>query len=190
MPGEELKRALRRVGATASLDAWHQAEQAVAEQRQAIDKEQSDLRTAAERRLAADIEAVRSELLHAADARVRTLRLQTEAALAQRLKSLAREALGTIADAGRAAFWSSLMAEIPGADWRSVRVHPADRDRARNDLPQADVATDETLSGGLVVSTADGQVQVDNSLTCRLERAWPELLPGLLGELRTLMDET
>jgi len=31
-------------------------------------------------------------------------------------------------------------------------------------------------------------VTVDNSLACRLRRAWPDLLPQLMSELRRLVD--
>ncbi len=189
MSGEELKRALVREGAATSRDAWQRAEQVIEDRRRAIDRELTDLRKGAEQRLTADIAALRSSLLHAANIRARNNRLQTEEALGRRLEILARQCLQEIAEADRAALWQSLLAEIPAADWTLVRVHPADHERARNALPQAEVETDESLGGGMIVSTAGGRVQVDNSLSRRLERAWPELLPELLGELRTLVEE-
>lgn len=188
MSGEELTRTLLREGAIASRAAWLLAEQAVEEHRLAMEGKKSDLRAAADRRLAADTELLRSELRQVADVRCRKRHLQAEAALGQRLKALASQELERLA-ADRTNLWHDLFIELPDADWVSVRVHPADHDRARSSLPGAEVATDATLGGGMVVATAGGRVQVDNSLSCRLERVWPGMLPKLLGDLRAPEEE-
>ena len=65
---------------------------------------------------------------------------------------------------------------------------PADRQRGVASFPTATITTDETLGGGLIATTADGMIRVDNSLSRRLLRAWPDLLPKLLAELRQRVD--
>ena len=84
--------------------------------------------------------------------------------------------------------WQALRAELPATDWTSLKVHPADQELAEADFPTAAIDCDDTLGGGLVATSADGAIRIDNSLSCRLLRAWPELLPPLLAELRKLVD--
>lgn len=190
MAGEELKRALQREGEAAARSAWHEAEQKVAARRLALDKQEADLRAATKRRAAADIALLRDAQLHTAHTRARALRLQAEVALGERLSKLAVPLLAGIADEDRATLWQGLLAEIPEASWVSARVHPADLERAQRDLPQAEVETEESLGGGMIVATAGGRVQVDNSLRHRLQRVWPELLPKLLAELSISEDKS
>lgn len=185
----ELKTALRREGEARVRDFWQAAEDAVAAQRAEVAAECARLRAETDRQLQAEGTQLRSNLLFAARTRAMESRLHAEAVLEDRLLSLARELLPELADTDRAALWEALCAELPTAQWQIVRVHPADRQRAGRAFPAATIESDEDLGGGLVAACAEGTIRIDNSLACRLLRAWPELLPQLMGELRKLVDK-
>ena len=70
----------------------------------------------------------------------------------------------------------------------TLKVHPADQALAGRDFPAARIENDETLGGGLIVTNTDGTIRIDNSLSCRLLRAWPDLLPKLLGAFHKRVD--
>ena len=188
----ELKKALQREGVAQIGKLWQQAEATVAIRRKEIEAEGLQLRTETDRKLHAQVTALRNNMLFEAQARAMGCRLHAEAALEERLLLLARQILPELASDNRSALWKALCEELPGADWTTLKVHPADHKLADRDFPAAAIESDETLGGGLIASNADGMICVDNSLSCRLLRAWPDLLPKLLGELRKLVnnDET
>jgi vacuolar-type H+-ATPase subunit E/Vma4 len=64
-----------------------------------------------------------------------------------------------------------------------VRVNPLDADPAARHFPDAIVATDASISGGMEASGEGGRIAVNNTLEARLAIAWPDLLPELLAEL-------
>jgi len=77
-----------------------------------------------------------------------------------------------------------LALELPAASWVTIRVNPADTDLAAELFPAASIQSDRAMCGGLEAETSDGELTVVNSLEVRLERAWPELLPLMVTELR------
>ena len=184
----ELKTALRREGEVQIRDFWQTAEAAVTTRRREIDAECARLHAETDRQLQAEGTQLRSNVLFAARTRALEQRLHAEAALEERLLILARELLPELAGDDRAGLWEALRAELPTAAWESLTVHPADREQAGHAFPDAVIEEDETLGGGLVAACADGTIRIDNSLACRLLRAWPDLLPQLLAELRKLVD--
>lgn len=101
-----------------------------------------------------------------------------KAALADRLRRLAIDALPALRNAQ---LLPALAAELPTRTWRRVRVHPEDRAAAQSLFPKADVIADAVIAGGLDVE--EGPVRIGNTLEARLESAWPEILPGLMKEI-------
>ena len=188
----ELKNALQREGEAQIRTFWQQAETAVAIRREQVEAECLQLRAETDRQWQAQVTVLRNDLLFESQTRAMGCRLHAEAALAERLLLLARQVLPGLASDDRSVLWKALCEELPKADWTSLKVHPADHMLAERDFPAAAIERDETLGGGLIASNADGMIRVDNSLRCRLMRAWPDLLPILLGELRKLVnnDET
>jgi vacuolar-type H+-ATPase subunit E/Vma4 len=185
----ELKLALQREGEAQIRGFWHEAEVTVSTKRQQIEAERIQLRRETDRKLQSESALLSSTLLFAAQARAQKSRLKAEAAIENRLLILAQKLLPELAGKNRSGLWRALRAELPQADWRIITVHPADRPLTMHDFPEADICVDETLAGGLVASTADGVFRVDNSLGCRLQRAWPDLLPQLLAEVRKLVGD-
>jgi vacuolar-type H+-ATPase subunit E/Vma4 len=78
--------------------------------------------------------------------------------------------------------FEALADEIPGRAWPRVRVNPADSDLARHRFPDAEILADDDIVAGLVVEDDDGRIRIDNTLETRLARAWPQILPGIVGE--------
>ncbi|MBW2476369.1 MAG: hypothetical protein JRE63_03480 [Deltaproteobacteria bacterium] len=98
--------------------------------------------------------------------------------------------LPDIARQGGSKLWTALHRELPQLPWTTVWVCAADEALAAAAFPDAQVIVEDALAGGLAVATKAGQIKIDNSLACRLKRAWPDLLPRLAKELyRRLGDD-
>jgi len=188
MGESELKIALQREGEERIRGFWLDAEANVSAERTAIEAEREELHDKADQQLQAEIALLRSSLLFASQARARECRLHAEADLEQRLLVLARQLLPELADKNREAMWMALRGEFPSAEWAHLTVHPADRELAMREFPAATIECDEAIGGGLIATSADAVIRVDNTLSCRLLRAWPDLLPQLLAELRILVN--
>jgi vacuolar-type H+-ATPase subunit E/Vma4 len=188
MGESELKRALQREGEEQICNFWQQAETVVALRRKEIKAELMQLRHETDRQLQGEATELRNNLLFEAQTRAMGCRLHEEAALEERLLHLARQLLPELASNGRAVLWKKLCEELPESDWMTIKVHPADQTLADQDFPAARIESDETLGGGLIVTNAEGTIRIDNSLNCRLLRAWPDLVPKLLGEFHKRVD--
>ncbi len=189
MGESELKKALQREGEAQVGTFWQQAEAIVATRRKEIEAERLQLRTETDRKLQAEASVLRNNVLFEAQTRAMGHRLHEEAALEERLLHLAHQILPELANDDRSALWQALCEELPATDWTALKVHPADHKLADRDFPVAEIERDETLGGGLIVTSADGTIRIDNSLSCRLMRVWPDLLPKLLSELRKQVND-
>ena len=184
----ELKIALQQEGASHIRAIWQEAEAVVEKRRRMIDTELEQLRDETDRHLQAELADLRSSLLFEAQVQAMACRLRAEDAVGVQLLALAETMLRDLAGAERTRLWSTLAAELPASPWATLTVHPEDQDLARQAFPDVTIQADETLAGGLVASNADATVTIDNSLSCRLRRAWPDLLPKLMADLRKLVD--
>jgi len=184
MGESELKTALQREGAAQIADLWQQAEATVAKRLKEIEAERLQLRTETDRKVQAQATVLRNNLLFEAQTRAMGHRLHEEEAIAERLLLLAQQILPELASNDRATLWKALRAELPATGWSLLTIHPADHKLASRDFPEAEITADETLGGGLIATNSEGTIRIDNSLSCRLTRAWPDLLPKLLIELR------
>lgn len=188
MAQQELMAALQQ-GAEREIAAiWQGAEQEALRLRAQAQQQQQALRVellsaaeqqAAKKAAASDQLALRQE---------RSLRLEAEAALAERLGRLARELLPQLRGGGDRQIFIALAAELPPAPWAKLRVHPDDLPLARQLFPEVEIAGDPRISGGLEAVTADGGLRVVNTLEKRLERLWPQLLPELRKEVYAILD--
>jgi vacuolar-type H+-ATPase subunit E/Vma4 len=189
MGESELKTALQREGEAQVRELWQEAEATVAKRCKEIAAELVHLRAETDRQVQAETAVLSSNLRFKAQARAMECCLRAEAALEERLLHLARQLLPELASAERATLWKTLCEELPMDDWAFLKVHPADLQMAANDFPAAVIESEETLGGGLVATSADGMIRVDNSLCCRMMRAWPDLLPKLMNVLRKQVDK-
>jgi vacuolar-type H+-ATPase subunit E/Vma4 len=188
MGESELKIALQREGEEQVRAFWQAAEEKVEKRRQELKEEQEQLRLEAERQLQVEVSRRSNSLFAESRMQAMASRLHAEALLDERLQGLASQLLTELAEKNREALWQALCAELPPAEWAKITVSQADKALAARNFPAAEIEFEETLAGGLIATNHDDGVKVDNSLGCRLHRAWPDLLPQLMSELRTLVD--
>lgn len=188
MGEKELKTALQHEGEAHARGFWEQAEAVVEGRRKEIETELEHLHDETRRSLQAEEAALRNNLLFEAQARATEVKLYAEAAMELRLLEIADRVLGEMIGSSRQGLWQALYRELPEFQWTSVKVHPEDLELARRAFPSAAIDIDEAIAGGLIVTNAEGTIRVDNSLSCRLMRAWPDLLPDLIKDLREQVD--
>lgn len=187
MGESELKIALQREGEEQVRAFWQAAEEKVAKRRQELKEEQEQLRLETERQLQSEVSRRRNSLLAESRMQVMASRLHAEALLDERLQGLASQLLTEFTEKNRDVLWQALCDELPSAEWGKITVSQASQGLAARDFPTAEIELDDAIAGGLIATSSSG-VRVDNSLVCRLRRAWPDLLPQLMSELRRLVD--
>jgi V/A-type H+-transporting ATPase subunit E len=115
--------------------------------------------------------------------RARTIRLTAEGRLSARLYILAVSSLHILRVKGYEDIFHRLAMEIPPLLWRSVQVNQEDCDLARKFFPDAEIVAARNITGGMEVETERGLMSVANTFEKRLERAWPQMLPELIGDI-------
>lgn len=122
--------------------------------------------------------------------KARRIRLASEDRLSARLYILAVSSLHLLRGKGYEDIFQRLALEIPPLGWRSVKVNQDDCDLARKFFPGAGIVADGNITGGMEAEAEEGWVRVANTFEKRLERAWPEMLPGLIADInREGMDD-
>jgi len=187
MGESELKIALQREGEEQVRAFWQAAEEKVAKRRQELKEEQEQLRREAERQLQFEVTRRRNSQRTESRMQAMASRLHAEALLDERLQGLASQLLTELTEKNREVLWQAFCAELPHAEWGKITVSQGSQGLAVRDFPTAEIELDDAIAGGLIATSSSG-VRVDNSLTCRLRRAWPDLLPQLMSELRRLVD--
>jgi V/A-type H+-transporting ATPase subunit E len=142
----------------------------------ALEQEQQRLLSSEEKRLAADIIA-------AANREARGIRAACRRRLAERLEGLAKKCLFNLRQMDYQTAFSRLVGEIPAENWHEIKVHPQDEKLARTFFPDTPIVFDETITGGFELLSEDGGLHIDNTLSKRLERNWPLLLPGIIKQV-------
>lgn len=180
MPHPALVEAIRRRAADEVAALWQQAhadaEAVRAERARAIDA----TRVRARQALAAEAAERRRTARATADVEARRIRADMKAALSARLHAAAAAALPRVRARAGDTLFDALARELPDRPWQHVTVNPADRAAAQARFPNAAIAVDAGIAGGLI---AEGSgLRVDNTLERRLENAWPDLLPALMAE--------
>lgn len=180
----ELKIVLRREGEEKARTYWQDAEGMIAARRREVEAALVKLRDETDRLLQSETARLRSNLLFDAQEKCRKRELLAETELEKRLLEMAKTLLPELADADREGTWTALVSELPAGNWTSVKVHRKDAVRAKASFANANLVEDDAIGGGMIVTSADGSIRIDNSLRCRLLRAWADLLPGLMAALR------
>jgi vacuolar-type H+-ATPase subunit E/Vma4 len=123
-------------------------------------------------------------ILSRANREASLVRLRAEYALSLRLHERARTCLKQLHTGDAEGLFHRLAAELPEESWHTVWTRPGDTRLAADHFTGATIIPDDTVTGGLKAATADSSLTIDNTLEARLERAWPDLLPDLMAELR------
>lgn len=180
----ELIEALRRDGESkcAAIVAEYEAE---AERLRSGAKSRcAALRQEHERHLEALCRLRYRELLGAAEKEGRMVRLRAEHRLSGRLKERAAACLEKLRGEGYETFFRKLAASLAWGEWGRIAVNPSDSEIAARIFPAAEIVSDESITGGVRAFSADNELVVDCTLTSRLERLWPDLIPALFAGLR------
>ncbi len=184
MSREKLTAALLEKRDARAHAIWQEVEQQASRYRQAAQERCAGRRQAAEDRHAAKLSQQRDRLDNRTGKRLRRVRLLAEATFSAQLRQLAFAQLTILAAADRADALQQLAAELPELEWQQITVHPDDRQQAAQLFPGCSIATDPAQLGGVIAVTADAAICINNSLTRRLEQAWPRLCGRLLDTLQ------
>jgi vacuolar-type H+-ATPase subunit E/Vma4 len=183
MGSRELIESLRKSSEESIRLQRKDAEQEIAALQASLSRQIADLR----RQYADDLAAAEGEesrqALAEAGSRVRTIKLDAEKTISDRLFSIARESLTQLRQAGYPSTFEKLAGELPSLPWEVVRVHPADIDLVQQHFPGAEIVPTETITGGMDAAIADGEIRVVNTFEKRLELAWADLLPLLISDV-------
>jgi V/A-type H+-transporting ATPase subunit E len=172
-----------RAAASERVDAvWSEASAEADKARAACVQKIDQAKKDAGRTMTTRVDLIRSQSLLESRSKERNLRLAADRQLADRLYSIAASRLRMLPDREYDAVFQALVQELPTFTWTSVKVHPDDVERARTFFPNARILAADGISGGLEVTSDDGQVTVVNTLEKRLERAWEGMLPDLIRE--------
>jgi len=83
-----------------------------------------------------------------------------------------------------------LAKELPGCQWETILVNPADVDLATKFFNKNIVQSDSAISGGLIAVNAGGRIVVDNTFEKRLERKWLHIIPELINKIEEKYGES
>ncbi|KAF0216104.1 MAG: V-type H+-transporting ATPase subunit [Geobacteraceae bacterium] len=180
---QELIEALRREGEEKAGAIRREAEAEAERTRSEAEAGLALLREEHAKRQAVAVAEKSREILAEAESKGRLIRLAAESVLAERLYELARRSLRLLREQGYEALFAALAEELPPVKWETVRVNPADEEPAGRHFPAAEIVTDNALTGGMEVSGEGGRLCIVNTLEKRLERGWPEILPGLFRDV-------
>ena len=122
------------------------------------------------------------EILSEAEKKARLVNITEDLRLAKRLFRISRASLRELRNLNYQDSFRFMAAELPPLPWKTVRVNPEDAGIAREHFPEAEIITDESISGGMDVMTYDGKIRVIDTLEKRLVRAWEDVLPQIMKE--------
>ena len=185
---EELIGSLRKEAEEKVREIWREAEEEAGKLQAGFLLRLEALRL--ENASGSSSEEDRQKVLLDAGNSARTIRLASEDRLSARLYILAVSSLHLLRGKGYEDIFHRLVLEIPPLGWHSVKVNQDDCDLARKFFPDAAIVADRNITGGMEVEAEEGWVRVANTFEKRLERAWPQMLPGLIADVkREVMDD-
>ncbi len=142
----------------------------------------SHLREDIQQRCSSDSRKRTEETLSEAEKKARLINIAEDLRLSERLYRISLASLRKLRNSDYQGSFRLMAEELPPLPWKTVRVNPDDAALAQEHFPEAGVATDESISGGMDVMTKDGKIRVVNTLEKRLERAWGDILPHIMKE--------
>jgi V/A-type H+-transporting ATPase subunit E len=185
---EELIGSLRKEAEEKAREIWREAEEEAGKLQAGFSLRLEALRL--ENASGSSSEEDRQKVLLDAGNSARTIRLASEDRLSARLYILAVSSLHLLRGKGYEDIFHRLVLEIPPLGWHSVKVSQDDCDLARKFFPNAAIVADRNITGGMEVEAEEGWVSVANTFEKRLEREWPQMLPGLIADInREVMDD-
>jgi V/A-type H+/Na+-transporting ATPase subunit E len=185
---EELIGSLRKEAEEKVREIWREAEEEAGKIQAGFSLRLEALRR--ENESGGSSEDDRQKVLLDAGNRARMIRLASEDRLSARLYILAVSSLHLLRGKGYENIFHRLVLEIPPLGWHSVKVNQDDCDLAKKFFPGSAIVADRNITGGMEVEAEEGWVRVANTFEKRLEREWPQMLPGLMADInREVMDD-
>lgn len=188
MSDRELIDALRTKGERRAMELWTEAEEEARRLREEMEARLQKARKEITRHLEHFEDKEVAVRLQQAREESRQIVLEAEHALARRCYQLAVEMLKSLGDEDRSMLLQRLAEELPEASWEAVTVNPQDRKKADKLFPQLEVRTEDSVSAGFAIETANRKIAINNTMEMRLQRSWPFLLPELLHSIRDKLD--
>jgi len=183
MSRQELIDSLRQKGEEKAREIWRLAEEKAAgiraEASALVERERIALGGDRQGEAEGEVRAIRL----AAEREARRIVANARRHLADLLYAAALTELPTLRKEGGSVLFAALAAEFPDIAWEEVQVNPAELQLATRHFPDARIASEAEISGGLIVIGQGGRVRIDNTLEKRLERSWDLLLPALLKKV-------
>ena len=183
MSVEALLITLRKNQQQQIADIWQEAEAEAKVYNRQTEDALEEIRADYGKRLAAARDGEQEKMQRLRQDLKRQRHLQLEQRVAARLLDSAEKMLSSLRDEGYPEVFAALVKELPGRQWDTVRVNPADVDLARACLPDALVVEDAAIIGGLVVTACEETIRVDSTFAKRLENIWPVLVREMVGDI-------
>lgn len=180
---KELIEALRREGDEKAQAIWREAEADAGKIRADADERIKGLREEYSRMQESAIKDQIDPILSEAKQKADAVRLAAQKDMSARLYRLALSVLSDLRDEGYSDIFRLLVKELPFCNWEMVKVNPQDERIAKEYFSDAEIITDSSITGGLEVQAKDGKIRISNTFEKRLERAWVEILPGLMRDI-------
>jgi V/A-type H+-transporting ATPase subunit E len=186
---KELIESLRRAADERIKQVWQEAEREAGRVKAEIAHKLGQLRENCARTESLAATAAQVAAVSEANNRSRTNLLTAEKALSDRLFSVALSSLHRLRNSGYQEAFGKMARELPPLAWKTVRVNPEDVGLAKSIFTGAEIIPDKTIAGGVDAMTDGGKIRVINTFEKRLERAWVDMLPGLLKETYDVIEK-
>lgn len=180
---KELIDALRKEGEEKVCKVWKEAEAEAQKIREESLKRIGEMRDEYNSIHSSIIKDRAESILSEAENTARTIRLQAEKRLSDRIYNLAVKSLYILRDDKYRDVFDALVKELPHYKWKVIRVNPEDKGIAKKCFQDSEILPDINIIGGVDVMENDIGIRIINTFEKRLERVWTEMLPELIKEI-------
>lgn len=177
---EELISTLRKNEQKQIKDIWHLAESEAESLRKKIAEAIAEITQNHSDQLNSACQRSKRSIFSEADIKTREKKLLTYMSLDKALKEAALKQLPGLRQNNYEDVFAGLVAELPERHWEKIFVNPADQVLAAKFFPADIINPDPSISGGLIATTAENKIIVNNSFEKRLEKKWFQLLPAII----------
>lgn len=187
---EELINTLRKNGQKQIDDIWQAAESEAESLRQKIAAATDEIMQNHTEQLNSACQRSRRSIFSEADIMTRGKKLLTYSSLDRALLDAAYKQLPGLRQQNYEDVFASLVTELPETEWGKILVNPKDRTLAAKFFPEEIIDPDPSISGGLIATTADSKIIVDNTFKKRLGKKWFHLLPAIIAKIENKYGES
>ena len=187
---EELLSTLRKTEQKQIKDIWHSAESEAESLRKKIAEATAEITQNHSDQLNSACQRSKRSIFSEADIKTREKKLLTYRSLDQALKDAALKQMPGLRQQNYEDVFARLVTELPERQWEKIFVNPADLILAAKFFPEEIINKDPSISGGLIATTAENKIIVNNTFEKRLEKKWFQLLPAIIVQIEKKYGET